>query len=73
MLNLNSGYTQPRSQDIKCSIRTRMDLGGQFTFWLTGDSEPRRIAKAIKPDVAVKGGTVLHIVDKILNPSDAIF
>ncbi|GMI05393.1 hypothetical protein TrVE_jg13649 [Triparma verrucosa] len=73
MLNLNSGYTQPRHQDIKCSIRTRMDLGGKFTFWLAGDSEPRRIIEAVEPDVPVQGGTVVHIVDKILYPSDAMF
>ena len=73
MLNLNSGYTQPRHQDIKCSIRTRMDLGGKFTFWLAGDSEPRRIIEAVESDVPVQGGTVVHIVDKILYPSDAMF
>lgn len=73
MLNLNSGYTQPRHHDIKCSIRTRMDLGGKFTFWLAGDSEPRRIIEAVEPDVPVKGGTVVHVVDKILYPSDAMF
>ena len=72
MLNLNSGYTQPRSESNRHTIRTRMDLGGKFTFWLTGDSVPRRLVSAIKPDVPVVGGTVLHIVDKILHPSDAI-
>ena len=72
MLNLNSGYTQPRSNDNRHAIRTRMDLGGTFTFWLCGDSEPRRKANVIKGDVAVLGGTVIHIVDKILFPDDVL-
>ena len=71
MLQLNGGYTQPRSENERHTIRTRMDLGGKFTFWLKGDSEPRRLVKAIKPDVNVGGGTVVHVVDKILHPSDA--
>lgn len=71
MLQLNSGYTQPRSQNERHTIRTRMDLGGTFTFWLKGDSEPRRLVKAVAPDVNVAGGTVVHVVDKILHPSDA--
>lgn len=70
MLTLNGGYTQPRSEDNRHAIRTRMDLGGVFTFWLSGDSEPRRKINAVAPDVCVKGGTVLHIVDKILYPDD---
>jgi hypothetical protein len=72
MLQLNGGYTQPRSENERHTIRTRMDLGGRFTFWLKGDSEPRRLVKAIKPDVNVGGGTVVHVVDKILHPSDAL-
>jgi hypothetical protein len=70
LLTLNGGYTQPRSEDNKHSIRTRMDLGGIFTFWLAGDMEPRRKISALKPDVCVKGGTVFHIVDRILYASD---
>jgi hypothetical protein len=47
-----------------------MDLGGVFTFWLCGDSEPRRKANVIKGDVPLSGGSMIHIVDKILFPDD---
>jgi len=70
MLTLNGGYTQPRSENNKHAIRTRMDLGGVFTFWLAGDSEPRRKLSAIKADECCKGAIVMHIVDKILYGDD---
>lgn len=70
LLNLNSGYTQPRSAEPRHAIRTRMDLGGVFTFWLCGDSEPRRKANCIKGDIPFSGGSLIHVVDKILFPDD---
>jgi len=48
-----------------------MDLGGQFTFWLAGDSDPPRKAEVLDPDVPVIKGTVVHVVSCILFPGDA--
>jgi len=70
MLTLNGGCTQPRSDDYRHAIRTRMDRGGKFTFQLTGDSQPPRKIEAVNPDVPVIKGTVVHVVDNILFPGD---
>ena len=68
---MNGGSTQPRSDDFRHAIRARMDLGGQFTFWLAGDSDPPRKAEVLDPDVPVIKGTVVHVVSCILFPGDA--
>ena len=70
MLTLNGGCTQPRSEDPRHAIRTRMDRGGKFTFTLNGDSQPPRKIEVVKPDVPVIAGTVVHIVNNILFPND---
>ena len=59
---------QPRHRDLRHSLRFRFDMRGVCTVWLDSDSKPPRKARIVKSNVKCAGGTILHVIDKILYP-----
>ena len=59
---------QPRHEDVRHVLRFRFDMRGVCTTWLDSDSKPPRKARILKSNIKCAGGTIIHVVDKILYP-----
>ena len=68
LCNYPGGKVQPLDRHPKHALRARADLTGLLTIWVYGDSDPPRRAAIIKGDVKVNGGTIVHVLDRILYP-----
>ena len=68
LCNYPGGKVQPLDRHPKHALRARADISGHLSVWVYGDSDPPRRASIIKGDVKVKGGVVVHILDRILYP-----
>ena len=47
-------------------LRVQTDVTGKVKLWVDGDTLPVRKATILKTDIMCRGGTILHLVDKIL-------
>ena len=50
----------------KDRLRVQTDEKGKVQLWVDGDSWPARKATILKTDIMCRGGTIIHLVDKIL-------
>jgi hypothetical protein len=59
---------QPLDRTPTHALRVRTDLAGRPAVWVVGDSDPPRKATVIVQDLKVDGGTIVHVIDRILYP-----
>ncbi|KAJ1453457.1 hypothetical protein M885DRAFT_443663 [Pelagophyceae sp. CCMP2097] len=64
----DGGRVSPRHPDAKHALRCKHDARGGRVIWLESDSLPPRTARVIVKDVQCAGGTIIHVVDRILYP-----